>query len=202
MEIVKLKLVMLGESSTGKTTIVNRLVRGSFELTDSTIGASFVTINNDGIKYEIWDTAGSERFLSLTPMYYRNADIVILVFDVNNCETIDRILFYLDKIYSKLINPFRVIIIGNKKDLVSKQNLDEIDATIKKRVSQIYINENTKIHVSEYIYMSAKDGNGCESFYRALFENGAIMRQVKSVMTDDMIITINPDKKNDYPCCH
>jgi small GTP-binding protein len=68
------KLVLLGESAVGKSSLVLRFVRAQFfEYQESTIGAAFltqtVTVGDSTIKYEIWDTAGQERYKSLAPMY-------------------------------------------------------------------------------------------------------------------------------------
>jgi Ras-related protein Rab-5C len=106
------KVVLIGDSSVGKTSLVNRYIEGKFqEKLDSTIGAQFfskiidlnvhaqtglineanssdssISMKNKGlervrIKLQIWDTAGEERFRSVTPMYYKNAAAVILVYD-------------------------------------------------------------------------------------------------------------------------
>lgn len=70
------KLVLLGDTSVGKSSIVIRFVKGQFsEYQESTIGAAFLTqtvsVQDCHVKYEIWDTAGQERYHSLAPMYYR-----------------------------------------------------------------------------------------------------------------------------------
>merc|ERR1712065_92729 len=72
------KLVLLGESAVGKSSLVLRFVKGQFlEYQESTIGAAFLTqtvcLNDTTVKFEIWDTAGQERYHSLAPMYYRRA---------------------------------------------------------------------------------------------------------------------------------
>ena len=70
------KLVLLGESAVGKSSLVLRFVKGQFhEFQESTIGAAFLTqtlcLDDTTVKFEIWDTAGQERYHSLAPMYYR-----------------------------------------------------------------------------------------------------------------------------------
>ena len=92
------KVVIIGDKSVGKTCIVKRYIERSFSsLNEATIGAQFfsqiVSVqskeDNSGdsktdIKLQIWDTAGEEKFRSLTPMYYKNAAAVILVYDCTN----------------------------------------------------------------------------------------------------------------------
>lgn len=84
-----LKLVLLGESAVGKSSLVLRFVKGQFhEYQESTIGAAFLTqticLDDATVKFEIWDTAGQERYHSLAPMYYRGAQAAIVVYDITN----------------------------------------------------------------------------------------------------------------------
>jgi small GTP-binding protein len=89
----KFKIVMVGTTGVGKTSIVSSFIDDKFESIDKpTIGAAFYTynsvdINNNKTKLEIWDTAGQERFLSLIPMYTRGANMIIIVYDVGSPNT-------------------------------------------------------------------------------------------------------------------
>ncbi|KAJ6240169.1 hypothetical protein M0813_24510 [Anaeramoeba flamelloides] len=83
------KLVLLGESSVGKTSLVLRYVNHFFDSrTEPTIGATYLTKTIDFPKYslrlQIWDTAGQERYHSLAPLYYRGAHGALVVYDVEN----------------------------------------------------------------------------------------------------------------------
>ncbi|UYV76094.1 RAB5A [Cordylochernes scorpioides] len=94
-KICQFKLVLLGESAVGKSSLVLRFVKGQFhEYQESTIGGIFTTISafltqtvcldDTTVKFEIWDTAGQERYHSLAPMYYRGAQAAIVVYDITN----------------------------------------------------------------------------------------------------------------------
>lgn len=91
----RLKIVMLGGTNVGKTSIVQRYIKGEFKVTpEPTLGVSFFSqrliLNNTNVLMEIWDTAGQERYRSLVPMYYRNSDIIIIVYDsVNQLSFLD-----------------------------------------------------------------------------------------------------------------
>ena len=82
--VKKVKLVILGNSSSGKTCIVRRMIYNTFDINSTaTIGAAYTIYNVEpNIRVEMWDTAGQERFHSLLPMYARGAEIVIVVIDI------------------------------------------------------------------------------------------------------------------------
>ncbi|KAG8738360.1 Ras- protein Rab-5A, partial [Ceratobasidium sp. 428] len=92
---VQVKLVLLGESAVGKSSVVMRFVNDEFQANkEPTIGAAFLTqkcrLEDRVLRYEIWDTAGQERFHSLAPMYYRNAQAAVVVYDVTKESTLEK----------------------------------------------------------------------------------------------------------------
>ncbi|XP_022352954.1 ras-related protein Rab-5B-like isoform X2 [Enhydra lutris kenyoni] len=100
-KICQFKLVLLGESAVGKSSLVLRFVKGQFnEYQESTIGVAFLTqsvcLEDTTVKFEIWDTAGQERYHSLAPMYYKGAQAAIVVYDITNQETFARAQVYAD----------------------------------------------------------------------------------------------------------
>jgi len=117
------KIVILGDLGVGKSSIVNRLISGNFfEGTDSTIGAAYNKVTFQGMTLNIWDTAGQEKFRSIAPIYYRNAKVAIIVFDVSreintSFKSIDYWIKHLDEC--------KIFIIGNKIDLVPEQPIDK-----------------------------------------------------------------------------
>ena len=154
----KVKMVFLGNSSTGKTSIVYRLLNGGFSNDgESTIGASFATLKHNDIMYEIWDTAGQERYNSLVPMYTRNAEIIIFVFDLTNLETINRFDSYIKDLKNNLDDKFKVIIIGNKMDLF-RGELSMVHDIINKKI-EFY--EHLKDRIV-YVDTSAKSGKNID----------------------------------------
>ncbi|XP_068622363.1 uncharacterized protein [Battus philenor] len=89
MKVVEAKIVVLGSQGVGKTSLVVRYIGKMFSKHISpTIGASFFTCNINlqeaRVKLQVWDTAGQERFRSMAPMYYRNANAALLVFDITS----------------------------------------------------------------------------------------------------------------------
>jgi len=97
----EIKVVLVGESGVGKTSIINRLIHKEFnDNSKITIGANYTTkkINlpqyNKKITLEIWDTAGQENYRSFTKLFYKNAKIAILVYDITNKNSYNEIKKY------------------------------------------------------------------------------------------------------------
>ncbi|KAG0331789.1 hypothetical protein BG000_010586 [Podila horticola] len=124
MKPVQVKLVLLGEAAVGKSSLVLRFVNDEFqENKEPTIGAAFLTqkcrLEDKVIKFEIWDTAGQERFHSLAPMYYRNAQAAVIVYDVTKASSLEKAKSWVKEL-QRQANPNIVIALtGNKVDLVS-----------------------------------------------------------------------------------
>lgn len=99
---VKGKVVVVGEYSVGKTSLAQRFINKTFTgRTEPTIGAAFqvrtVQVpSGQSVKLEIWDTAGSERYRSLMPMYYRDALVAVICYDITNGRTFDRVSTWVD----------------------------------------------------------------------------------------------------------
>lgn len=127
------KLVLLGESAVGKSSLVLRFVRGQFfDYQESTIGAAFLTqtvaLNDTTVKFEIWDTAGQELYHSLAPMYYRGAAAAIVVYDITSPDSFSRAKSWVREL-QRQGNPNIVIALaGNKADLASKRKVDPDEA--------------------------------------------------------------------------
>ncbi|KAF8985835.1 hypothetical protein BGZ46_001386 [Entomortierella lignicola] len=127
MKPVQVKLVLLGEAAVGKSSLVLRFVNDEFqENKEPTIGAAFLTqkcrLEDKVIKFEIWDTAGQERFHSLAPMYYRNAQAAVVVYDVTKASSLEKAKSWVKEL-QRQANPNIVIALtGNKVDLVSTGN--------------------------------------------------------------------------------
>ncbi|CAJ0930362.1 unnamed protein product, partial [Mesorhabditis belari] len=125
----KHKVVVLGSSGVGKTSLIYRHKFGEINVPfNATIGASFVTcdmdVKGEQSQLQIWDTAGQERFRSMVPMYMRNAAAAILVYDITNrasFEDIDRWYLELSRICGQA-EPI-IVLVGNKSDLDAKRQV-------------------------------------------------------------------------------
>lgn len=121
------KLVLLGEAAVGKSSLVLRFVSNDFqENKEPTIGAAFLTqkctIGDRTIKYEIWDTAGQERFASLAPMYYRNAQAALVVYDITKPASFIKARHWVKELHEQASKDITIALVGNKYDLVADEN--------------------------------------------------------------------------------
>ncbi|KAI9682059.1 MAG: GTP-binding protein of the rab/ypt [Caeruleum heppii] len=120
------KLVLLGESAVGKSSLVLRFVKDQFDdYRESTIGAAFLTQtialdDNTTVKFEIWDTAGQERYKSLAPMYYRNANCAVVVYDITQASSLDKAKAWVKELQRQANENIIIALAGNKLDLVTE----------------------------------------------------------------------------------
>lgn len=118
------KLVLLGEAAVGKSSLVLRFVNNDFqENKEPTIGAAFLTqkcnLPTRTIKFEIWDTAGQERFASLAPMYYRNAQAALVVYDLTKPTSLVKAKHWVAELQRQASPGIVIALVGNKLDLTS-----------------------------------------------------------------------------------
>jgi len=122
MGSVDIKVVLLGHKNVGKTSIFNRYVYDDFGKTSMTIGAYFAMkqcrIKEKSYNLAIWDTAGEEKFDSLTNFYCRNARAALICYDITNYGTFQGLQRWVDKIAMEAEPNCAIIIVGNKFDLV------------------------------------------------------------------------------------
>ena len=117
------KILTIGESGVGKTCVLRRFVENKFLKNHlATIGIDFKTktlnINNQEIKLKIWDTAGQERFRNITTQYYKGADGIVLVYDVTDEASFEKIRDWMDQISSNTQrDEIGLVLLGNKCDM-------------------------------------------------------------------------------------
>ena len=122
LPVVSHKLVLLGNTSVGKSCLVVRYCRGDFyDYQEPTIGAAFLTqavnLPDCVVRFELWDTAGQERYRSLAPMYYRGASAAIVVFDVTNRESYEGAQNWVKELQRRGDANVVIALAGNKADI-------------------------------------------------------------------------------------
>ena len=157
------QILLLGDTQVGKTCLINRYTNGVFkEEYTSTVGIDFYTkpeeINNKTVQVKIWDTVGQERFRALTPSFLRNAEGVVIVFDVTSQDSFDNVKGWINSIKSNIgENVIPIIIVGNKIDM---ENLREISKEDGNKIAS----ENG----FKYFETSTKTGKGVDEAFKEL----------------------------------
>ena len=128
---ITFKILTIGKSVVGKTCILRRFVENKFLKNHlATIGIDFKTktlnINNQEIKLKIWDTAGQERFRNITTQYYKGADGIVLVYDVTEESSYDKIRDWMEQIlYNTQRDDIGLVLLGNKCDMEPRTVTEE-----------------------------------------------------------------------------
>ena len=155
------KVVLVGETGVGKTSIISQFIDQVFEeeLQTST-GGSFSSKeiffdNGKSLKLEIWDTAGQERYRSLTKIFYKNSSCAILVYDITKKQTFDELKnYWIGQIKESAPKDIMLAVVGNKEDLLDKEQVDENEA-------RDFAKENNALFFST----SAKNSNAINQLF-------------------------------------
>ena len=159
------KIVLIGDSNVGKTNILSKYLQNEFNPdSKATVGVEFgsktFNINDNVIKAQIWDTAGTEKYRSITNAYYKGAKGVFVVYDISrkaSFNNIDKWLFDLKNNGDENIN---IVIIGNKIDLENQR-----EVTTEEGEKKAIINK------ASFIETSAKNGDNIEKAFNLMIEN-------------------------------
>ena len=168
---IKFKIMIVGDSTVGKTSILRRYCIDEFtNKYATTIGIDFqfknFTKNDKKIRLQIWDTAGQERFKSVAKNYFNSSDGFIVIYDITNRESFNNIDNWVSQINDVANKSVKFVLFGNKSDLQDSRavNYDE-GAEIAKKNSMVFyetsakngenINEGFEFLVDEML----KDGN-------------------------------------------
>lgn len=132
-ENIKLKIILVGESGIGKTSIINRYHNNSFnENSLSTVSMNFISkkieINKKKVIVDVWDTAGQEQYRSINKLFVKDADIVILVYDITTRKSFDDLDYWHNFINDELGQTPVLALAGNKMDLYEREEVREEEA--------------------------------------------------------------------------
>lgn len=160
-QVLKFKVILLGDAGVGKTSIAKRQCAGSFDFKmNPTVGASHLkasmTIDNKKVELMIWDTAGQEQFASLVPMYSRNANVCIIAASIVNPDSVEHLDDWLERLYSSDEKPSIVVAI-NKIDLTDGAPMTPDD--IRDKYGEKYPN---------MFFVSARTGDGIDQLFQAV----------------------------------
>lgn len=131
------RIIFVGEAGVGKTTLLSNLNNKPPPVSHQpTIGVDFATaittLPNAVIKSYIWDTAGQEYFFSITKQYFQDIAGAIIVFDLSNAKTFHKVKYWFDELKKVNKYPFKVLLVGNKNDLVPAVTYEEVSEFARK----------------------------------------------------------------------
>ncbi|KAL7716380.1 Sphingomyelin phosphodiesterase [Entamoeba marina] len=179
-DLSTVKILLIGESGVGKTALLQRYCDNKFtEEIISTIGVDYrskrIDVKGQQITLQLWDTAGQERFRNITTSYYRGSQGVLIVYDVNDYESVDGVVF----------------LVGNKMDCC--------DSGLSKKQEEIL--KSTKL--PEY-RVSAKTGDGVfelfDQFVDAIVQKGCFVEHVGEM---EEVVYVKPENSSETKngCC-
>jgi small GTP-binding protein len=176
MSLPVVKLLVIGESNVGKSCLLLRYTDNKFEETFmQNIGVDFktkhITIDSTPVKLQIWDTAGSEKFRSITKAYFRGAHGFVVTFDLSEHRTFEETQRWIEEIRKSTqesdtdVHPIAAVLVGNKSDL-------------ERAVTREEAQDLAREYGIPYFETSAKDGTNVESVFTALANEAFKQKQV------------------------
>lgn len=186
-----IKVVIVGDASVGKTAIMQKYCDGTFsQMQPSTIGSTCaekdVILDGYTYKLSIWDTAGQETYRTIVPMYFRGAQIAIVVFDLTNQKSLDSVYYWVHSIRENTSSAPSILCCANKFDLTEDRAIDdeEINITVSNLQIPIY-------------YTSALTGAGIDRLFESALQSIVERLQLKDSATP---CPVKPEPKSGCGC--
>jgi len=186
MRELNAKIILLGEATVGKSSIILQYFENRFEENiPNTIGTAFLTKNierNDtSLKMNVWDTCGQERFMAIASIYYKDANVILLVIDCTNEKSLEQAEKYLEEIHSNASSNCTLVLLVNKVDLLpGYREGQEVDERLKGKCDfyEKIKKFKSKNNFDAMFWISAKDGTGVKDIFDFV-ANGALNGQIR-----------------------
>ena len=196
-QTIKCKVVLLGKSGVGKTSIISRYTTNVFkESLMTTPGANFITkkVNfpkaNKTVRIQIWDTAGQESFRSITRSYYKNSTCAFIVYDITYKRSFDNVIIWLKECKDLCYKNILICLVGNKLDLEDKRQVSYEEG-------KNFADENDLL----FFETSARDGNNIKEIFMEsanLLVDKIEKGEIKLENTDNGIKINKDDDEEEY----
>lgn len=194
--LMKIKVVVVGDAGVGKTSLAVRFTEDSFfGHYKQTVGASFCSraldVNGKRVVFQIWDTAGQERFRSLVPMYLRDAEVALIVYDISSHKSFENIDIWTKQLQQHGPQNMKCALIGNKVDLEDLRAVTKEEAVASADLRGIYSAET-----------SAKTG---ESVLNVFYDIGTALVSENRQQRQTSVISISDSyirPRRQANCCH
>ena len=201
---ISLKIIILGDSNVGKTSILLKYVDGYFPtIYVATIGVEYkvkkITINGVDINLHIWDTAGQERYRSITSAYYKGSKGCFIVYDITSQQSFDDVEKWYEEISKITEKNISIILVGNKCDLESERKVTiEMGEEKAKNLNCPFYETSAlnNTHIDTVFQTITEDiYNRCKN------ERNEDEDDFEIVQKDDNLININAEKPPEKKCC-
>ena len=222
MSFDTIKVVLIGESGTGKTSIIQQYAYKMFDPDCATSGSSqyiskVITFPdlNKSVRLEIWDTAGQERYRSMARLFYKDAKIIIFVYDVSSKISYDELInFWIPEVNNNCLKDAKFALVANKSDLYEIESVspeegnnlaEKIGAIFQKTSAKSGAGVENLFHNLGRLYLEpdfdykAKDKLDEENYRKKLNENKNKKKDEDDELNTNIKISIN--KNNKKRCC-
>jgi small GTP-binding protein len=193
----KMKVVVIGGPNVGKTSIISAYVSGAAEEAPAqTVQLAFSQkdeqIGDVVVHLQICDTAGQERFQSVCPNFYRDAQGALVVFDVTAVASFQKIHVWIDELNATMPESFIVIVVGNKTDLSDERVVTREEAV-----------EFASFNSVSYLETSAVTGHGIQTAFQMLCEKFLELEGPKdgTFVPNQVVLTDEPNVVQKQSCC-
>jgi small GTP-binding protein len=196
-DLPAVKVILLGSTLVGKTSIVSWILHGSHDPSvEATVGAAFSTktmaVGTTKMRLELWDTAGQERFKALAPLYFRGTNCAIVTFSLTDHHSLSEVEFWTSALMQNVSPPPAVFVTGNKVDLVDQRAVEESEA---KEIAERF--------GAEYWEVSAKTGTNMLELIAKIAEVGLQSTEQARVNAAGSVVSIQTKEswKAKGKCC-
>ena len=195
---LKFKIIVIGESRVGKTSLIKRYTKDQFGgVYLTTVGIDFqnktIEIEDKKVKLQVWDTAGQERFRNVAKNYFQSTQGFLLVFDITDKESFQKLNdFWIGQLKMNAPEKAKSVLVGNKSDLAGQRQVSIEDA------EEFAKNNNLK-----YYEVSAKDGTKVVELFFYL-ANEIYQSHTYEEINENKTITLKKEKskkKDKKKCC-